>query len=137
MNESLASERMLAMLATFFGTLALVITGIGLYGTLAYMTERRTGEIGIRMALGATRRNIASLVVLENGMLAFSGCMMGLTVSLMLSKQVAGFLFGIRPRDPLAFGAAVIAVLLAAVTASISPAVMATRVDPLTAIRHE
>ena len=61
-NESLASERILAMLATFFGTLALVITGIGLYGTLAYMTERRTGEIGIRMALGATRGNIAFLV---------------------------------------------------------------------------
>ncbi len=136
-NESLASERILAMLASFFGTLALVITGIGLYGTLAYMTERRTGEIGIRMALGATRRNIAFLVVLENGMLAFSGCIVGLTVSLMLSKQVASFLFGIMPHDPLAFGAAVITVLLAAVTASISPALMATHVDPLTAIRHE
>jgi ABC-type antimicrobial peptide transport system permease subunit len=101
------------------------------------MTEQRTGEIGIRMALGASRRNIAFLVVLENGMLAFSGCVVGLTVSLMLSKQVASFLFGIKPRDPLAFGVAVIAVLLGAVTASVSPAVMATRVDPLTAIRHE
>lgn len=136
-NESLASERMLAMLAGFFGTLALVITGLGLYGTLAYMTERRTGEIGIRMALGATRSNIAFLVAVENGVLAFSGCIAGLTVSLMASRQVASFLFGITPHDPLAFGVAVIAVLLVAVTASVSPAVRATRIDPLSAIRYE
>ncbi len=136
-NESLASERILAMLAAFFGTLALVITGIGLYGTLAYMTERRTGEIGIRMALGARRSNIAFLVAVENGALAFSGCIVGLTVSLMASKQVASFLFGIRPHDPLAFLAAVVAVLLVAVTASVSPALRATRIDPLSAIRYE
>jgi len=136
-NESLASERTVAMLAAFFGTLALVITGIGLYGTLAYMTERRTGEIGIRMALGATRSNIAFLVAVENGALAFAGCIVGLTVSLMASKQVASFLFGITPHDPLAFGAAVVSVLLVAVTASVSPAVRATRIDPLSAIRYD
>jgi len=136
-NESLASERILAMLAAFFGTLALVITGIGLYGTLAYMTERRTGEIGIRMALGATRGNIAFLVAAENGALAFSGCIVGLTVSLMASKRVANFLFGITPHDPLAFGMAIVAVLLIAVTASVSPALRATHIDPVSAIRYE
>jgi putative ABC transport system permease protein len=136
-NESLASERMLAMLAVFFGTLALVITGIGLYGTLAYVTERRTGEIGIRMALGARRSNIAFLVAAENGALAFTGCIVGLIVSLMAATQIASFLFGITPRDPLAFGAAVVAVLLVAVTASVSPAVTATRIDPISAIRYE
>jgi predicted permease len=136
-NESLASERILAMLSAFFGTLALGITGLGLYGTLAYMTERRTGEIGIRTALGATRGNIAFLVAVENGVLAFSGCIVGLTVSLMASKRVASFLFGITPHDPLAFGAAVVALLLVAVTASVSPAVRATRIDPLSAIRYE
>ncbi|MBV9499138.1 MAG: ABC transporter permease [Acidobacteriaceae bacterium] len=136
-NDSLASERILAMLAAFFGILALLITGIGLYGTLAYITERRTGEIGIRMAVGARPSNIAFLVAVENGALAFSGCIVGLTVSLMASKQVASFLFGITPRDPFAFGAAVIAVLLVAVTASVSPALRATRIDPLSAIRYE
>lgn len=136
-NEALASERLLAMLAAFFGTLALVITGIGLYGTLAYMTERRTGEIGIRMALGATRRNIAVSVVAENAVLAFSGCIAGLIVAFIAAKQVASFLFGITPHDPIAFGAAVVAILLVAVTASVSPAVRAARIDPLSAIRYE
>ncbi len=136
-NESLGSERTIAMLAGFFGTLALLITGIGLYGTLAYMTERRTGEIGIRMALGARRSNIAFLVAAENGALAFAGCIVGLTISLMTSKQIATFLFEITPHDPLAFGAAAIAVLLVAVTASVWPAVRATRIDPISAIRYE
>jgi predicted permease len=136
-KESLASERVLAMLATFFGVLALVITGIGLYGTLAYMTERRTGEIGIRMALGARRSNIALLVSAENSVIAFAGCIAGLTASLMASRLVASFLFGIRPKDPLAFGVGVVALLFVAVIASLAPAVRATRIDPVSAIRYE
>jgi predicted permease len=137
LNESLASERVLTMLAAFFGVLALAITGIGPYGTLTYMTERRTGEIGIRVALGARRRNIASLVCAENSAIALSGCLAGLIASLMASKLVASFLFGVTPRDPLAFGAAVVALLLVAAVASILPAVKATRIDPVAAIRHE
>jgi ABC-type antimicrobial peptide transport system permease subunit len=136
-NESLTSERILAMLAAFFGALALVITGIGLYGTLAYMTERRTGEIGIRMALGASRGNIALLISVENSLIAFLGCIVGLTASVMASRLVASFLFGIRPQDPLAFGAAVVSLLLVAVIASLSPAIRATRIDPVSAIRCE
>jgi ABC-type antimicrobial peptide transport system permease subunit len=137
LNESLASERVLTMLATFFGVLALAITGIGLYGTLAYMTERRTGEIGIRIALGARPKSIAWLVCAENGAIALSGCVAGLIASLMASKLVASFLFGVTPRDPLAFGTAVVALLLVAVAASVLPAAKATRIDPVAAIRHE
>ncbi len=137
LNESLASERVLTMLAAFFGVLALVITGIGLYGTLAYMTERRTGEIGIRIALGARPRNIAPLVCGENSAIALSGCVAGLIASLMASKLVASFLFGVTPRDPLAFGAAVVALLFVAVAASVLPAIKAARIDPIAAIRHE
>jgi predicted permease len=137
LNESLASERVLTMLATFFGILALVITGIGLYGTLAYMTERRTGEIGIRIALGARPRNIAWLVCAENSTIALSGCVAGLIASLLASKLIASLLFGVTPRDPLAFGVAASALLLVAVAASVLPAAKATRIDPVAAIRHE
>jgi predicted permease len=137
LNESLASERVLTILATFFGILALAITGIGLYGTLAYMTERRTGEIGIRIALGARPRNIAWLVCAENGAIALSGCAAGLIASLMASKLIASFLFGVTPRDPLALGAAVVALLIVIIAASVLPAAKATRIDPIAAIRHE
>jgi ABC-type antimicrobial peptide transport system permease subunit len=137
LNESLASERVLTLLATFFGALALAITGIGLYGTLAYMTERRTGEIGIRLALGARPGNIASLVCGENSAIALSGCTVGLLASLMASKLVASFLFGVTPRDPLAFGSAVLALLLVVAAASSLPAMKATRIDLVAAIRHE
>jgi hypothetical protein len=136
-NESLASERILAMLAAFFGVLALGITGIGLYGTLAYMTERRTGEIGIRMALGARRSDIALLVSVENSVIALAGCVAGLGASLMASSLVASFLFGIRPQDPVAFGAAVLALFFVVVIASLSPAIRATRIDPVAAIHCE
>ena len=137
LNESLASERMLTMLTAFFGALALAITGVGLYGTLAYMTERRTGEIGIRFALGARPRNIASLVCAENSAIAIFGCVAGLAVSWMASKLVASFLFGVTARDPFVFGMAVVVLLLVAVAASLLPAVKATRIDPVAAIRHE
>lgn len=137
LNESLASERMLTLLATFFGVLALVITAIGLYGTLAYMTERRTGEIGIRLALGARPAQIASLVFRENGAIAALGCLAGLLLSFTASKLMAGLLFGITARDPLAFAAAVIALFFVAVAASLWPAAKAARIDPVAAIRHE
>ena len=121
----------------FFGVLALGITGIGLYGTLAYLTERRTGEIGIRLALGAQRADIASLVCRENSAIALAGCAAGLVASWMASRLVAGFLYGITARDPLAFGAAVGALVFVAVGASLLPAVKAVRIDPMAAIRHE
>ena len=137
LNESLASERILTILASFFGVLALLITGVGLYGTLAYMTERRTGEFGIRLALGASRREIASLVCAENGAIALAGSVTGVAASWMASKLIASFLFGITPRNPLAFGAAVLLLLTVGTAASLLPALKATRVDALSAIRHE
>lgn len=137
LNESLASERILTLLAVFFGVVALVITAIGLYGTLAYTTERRTGEIGIRLALGARSWNIMSLVCGENGIIALSGCAVGLVASATASRVVSIFLFGVTPRDPLAFGTAVLALLFVALIASLVPAWKAVRIDPVTAIRHE
>lgn len=137
LDESLASERILTLLAVFFGVIALVITAIGLYGTLAYTTERRTGEIGIRLALGARSWNIMSLVCGENGIVALCGCVVGLVASATASRVVSSFLFGVTPRDPLVFGVAVLALLCVALTASLVPAWKAIRIDPVTAIRHE
>jgi predicted permease len=135
--ESLVTERMMATLALFFGGLALLITGIGLYGTLAYSTERRTGEIGIRLALGAQRRNVISMVCAENGFIAVLGCSAGIAGSVIASKTIASFLYGVSARDPVVCGAAVVMLLGIAAAASLLPAVKAAGIDPVAAIRHE
>jgi predicted permease len=135
--DSTATERVLAALALFFGGLALLMTGIGLYGTLAYTTERRTGEIGIRLALGATPRNIISLVFAENGAIALFGCLIGIVGSAVASKTIASFLYGVSPKDPAVFGFAALLLLAVATAASVVPAARASKTDPVAAIRYE
>ncbi len=137
LNESLATERIMATLALFFGGLALLITGIGLYGTLAYATERRTGEIGIRLALGAKPANVISLICAENGAIAILGCVAGVAGSITASKTIASFLYGVSAQDPFVFGVATIALLGVATIASLVPAVRASKIDPIAAIRYE
>ena len=99
--DSTATERILATLALFFGGLALLMTGIGLYGTLAYTTERRIGEIGIRLALGATPRKVISLVCVENGATTLFGCVIGIVGSAVASKTITSFCMVFRPRTRL------------------------------------
>ncbi len=135
--DSTATERILATLALFFGGLALLMTGIGLYGTLAYRTERRTGEIGIRLALGATPRNVISLVCAENGAIALFGCVIGIAGSAFASKTIASYLYGVSPKDPVVFGFAALLLLGVASAASVVPAVRASKIDPIAAIRYE
>jgi ABC-type antimicrobial peptide transport system permease subunit len=135
--ESTATERIVATLALFFGGLGLLMTGIGLYGTLAYTTERRTGEIGIRLALGATPRNVSSLVFSQNGAIALFGCVIGIVGSAVASKTIAGFLYGVSPKDPVVFGFATLLLLAVATVASVVPAVRASKTDPIAAIRYE
>jgi predicted permease len=135
--ESLATERMMSTLALFFGGLALLITGIGLYGTLAFTTERRTGEIGIRLALGAQPRNVISMVCSENGAITLAGCVAGTAVSLAASKLVSSFLYGVSARDPMIFALATLVLLLVAAAASLVPALKAARIAPQVAIRYE
>src|SRR5581483_4000275 len=136
-DESIRTERMMATLALFFAAVALLITGIGLYGALAYATERRTGEIGIRMALGAQRRDVLSMVCRENAVIALCGCAAGLLLSMAASRMVASFLYGTSSRNPVVL--AVAALILAAIAgaASLMPAVRASRIDPIAAIRYE
>lgn len=136
-DESLASERMMALLALFFAALALLITAVGLYGTLAYTTARRTGEIGIRMALGAQRNNVLKLVCKENIAIAVGGCLAGLIASLAASRFIASFLYNTSPRNPVILSAAALLLVTIASAASLIPAVRASRIDPMKAIRYE
>jgi len=135
--EHLVTERMMATLALFFAGAALLITAIGLYGTLAYTTARRTGEIGIRFALGAQRGDVIGMVCWENGIVALGGCGLGLSASLGASKFIASFLFSTSPKDPLILASSVVLLIAIATAASLIPAVRAARIDPLTAIRYE
>jgi ABC-type antimicrobial peptide transport system permease subunit len=135
--ESLVTERIMTSLALFFGGVALLITGIGLYGTLAYSTERRTGEIGIRLALGAQPKNIISMLCTENGLIAALGCFAGIAGSAFASNLIASYLYGISARDPVVLGVAAVTLLGVAAGASLLPGIKAALMDPLTAIRHE
>jgi len=100
MNRSISSERMMTLLSVFFAGCALLVTAIGLYGTLAYATARRTSEIGIRMALGAKRAGVVGMVFRENVMIAVAGATAGLVAAILTSRLLASFLYETSPTDP-------------------------------------
>ncbi len=130
-------EEMFATLAGGFALLALGIAGVGLYGSVAYTVARRTNEIGIRMALGAQRGRVVWMVVRQVAMLIGVGLAIGVPAALAGSRFVASFLYGLEPTDPLAMAAAVGILLVAAAMAAAVPARRASRIDPMTALRHE
>jgi putative ABC transport system permease protein len=135
--DTLVRERLMATLSGFFGFLAAVLAVIGLYGVMSYMVQRRTNEIGIRMALGAGRLRILGMILLDSLLLLGIGIVAGLGLSVALGKTASSLLFGVKPADPITLGLAV--VLLAAVTiaASYIPARRASEVDPMVALRCE
>jgi ABC-type antimicrobial peptide transport system permease subunit len=128
---------MMAVLGLFFAGCALLVTAIGLYGTLAYATARRTSEIGIRMALGAQRLRVMAMVFRENALVAAIGCGAGVVMAVMLSKVLASFLYETSPRDPMVFVGSLAALAAVACAASLVPALRAARIDPMSAIRCE
>jgi predicted permease len=136
-DDSLSAERMMALLAVFFAGCALVVTAIGLYGTLAYATARRTSEIGIRMALGARRAQVAGMVLRQNVAVAMAGTGLGLVTALLASRTMSSFLYGISAHDPWVFAGAIAALAVIASTASLLPALRAARIEPMLAIRCE
>jgi ABC-type antimicrobial peptide transport system permease subunit len=136
-DGTISSERMMAMLAIFFAVCALLVTAIGLYGTLAYSTARRTGEIGIRIALGAQRTQVVGMVFRENALVAATGSLLGLGVALLASRALASFLYGTSARDPRVMIASVAALSAIASAASLVPAIRAARIEPITALRTE
>jgi ABC-type antimicrobial peptide transport system permease subunit len=134
-DESLSAERTMALLSSFFAVCALVVTAIGLYGTLAYATARRTSEIGIRMALGARRTQVARMVFLQNSAVALLGTAGGLGCALMASRALSSFLYGTSTRDPWVFALAIALLALIASAASLLPAWRASQIEPMEAIR--
>ncbi len=136
-DDSLSAERMMALLSVFFAGCALLVTAIGLYGTLAYATARRTSEIGIRLALGARRAQVVALVCSQNALVALAGTTSGLFAAVLASKALASFLYGTTARDPWVLAGSVLALALIASAASLLPALRAARIDPMAAIRCE
>jgi predicted permease len=136
-RDSMGAERMMALLSVFFAVCALIVTAVGLYGTLAYATERRTSEIGIRMALGARRTQVAGMVFRQNAAVALAGTAGGLIAALLASRALASFLYGTSARDPWVFAGSIAALALIASAASLLPAVRAAGIEPMRAIRCE
>lgn len=136
-EESVFTERLVAALSTAFGVLAMVLTAVGLYGVVAYLVTRRTTEIGVRMALGATRSNIARMVVGEVVLVLCAGCAAGLAGAWLAGRGLESQLFGIRGFDPVVFVTAPVVLALVALLAASLPALRASRIQPLEALRHE
>src|SRR5579872_574534 len=136
-NESLAQQRFSMMLLAVFACVALALATIGVYGVMAYLVNQGTRELGIRIALGASQRNILSLVVRQGMVLAFSGVTIGLAAAFVLTRLMRSLLFGVEATDPITFAG--ISLLLAAIAllACYVPAQRAARIDPLISLRCE
>jgi len=130
-------ERMLAKLSSFFGLLALLLAGIGLYGVMSYDVVRRTREIGVRMAVGARGLDVLGMILREALWLVVIGVLLGLVVALLTMKLIASLLFGLEPTDPLTLIIATVVMLTIAAFAGWLPAWRAARIDPVFALRHE
>ena len=120
-----------------FTVTALLLAGLGIYGVISYMVGERTHEIGIRLALGAQRRNIMRMVLRQGLGLAIAGAAVGLVCAPIVSHLMAGLLYGVRPIDPLTFAVVSLLLIGVALLACYIPARRAVNVDPMVALRHE
>ncbi|MGH9396204.1 MAG: ADOP family duplicated permease [Terriglobia bacterium] len=136
-NRSLGEERLVAELSSFFGLLALILASVGLYGVMTYAVTQRTGEIGIRMALGAQRSDVLWMVLREALQLVALGAGLGVPIALVFTRIISSQFYGITPYDPVAVCVATAVLAAIAAIASYIPARRATKVDPMVALRHE
>ena len=141
MNGLLSRERLVASLSSIFGIVALVLAAVGLYGLMAFAVVQRTGEMGLRMALGAARETVVRMVLRDALILVGLGLAIGVPAALiagrLASSQLSGLLFGLSTTDPVTLtGAALLLIGVAAVAAYL-PAVRAARVDPMMALRND
>ena len=135
-DASITQERITAMLAGFFGVLALLLAGLGLYGVTAYSVSRRRSEIGIRLALGASPTHVVRLVVSRVALLVGIGAVAGIAVSLWLSRFVASLLYELEPRDPETLLGSVVVLMAVGLAAAALPATRAARIDPAVVLRE-
>jgi putative ABC transport system permease protein len=136
-RESLVQDQLMATLCGFFGLLAVLLAAIGLYGVISYTVAQRTNEIGVRMALGSQRSRVIGLILREVAVLIGIGVAVGVGLTLAGSKAASSLLFGLKARDPLTLGLAVVILGAIGFAASFVPARRASRLDPMVALRYE
>ena len=136
-SGSLKPQRLTFVLLSALAALAVLLSAAGVYGVMSYGVTQRTREIGIRMAIGAQRRSVVQMVMIEAGRVAGVGVIVGLTAAALLTKLLESMLFGVSAHDPLTFVAVAVLISVIAGAASLVPALRASRVDPLLAIRAE
>jgi len=136
-SQSVAPRRFNMFLLTIFATVALLLALVGVYGVLAYSVGRRTAEIGLRIALGATPRSVLTLIVTQGMRPIMAGIAIGMAGAVGLSHFVSSLLFNVKPVDPLTYGAVALLVAVAALLSCYVPALRALRVDPVAALRQE
>ena len=134
---ALATPRLTGFLLAAFASIALVLAAVGIYGTLAYLVSERTQEIGVRLALGADRRQVLAMVLRQGMTLSVGGIVIGLAAAFLLTRLMQNLLYQVRPADPLTFVAVPVILLLVSLLASYIPALRATRVSPLLALRTQ
>ena len=137
LGQSISRERFRTFLLGSFSAIALVLAAVGIFGVISYSASQRTHEIGIRMALGAQRRDILHLILGQGAKLALLGLGIGVVLALLLTRLIASLLYNVSATDPLTFGAVAIVLLGVAVTACYIPARRAMRVDPMVALRYQ
>ena len=136
-RRSVSADRFAMLVLALLASVALVLAATGIYGVLSFLVAQRTSEIGLRLTLGASRRQVVGLVMSETLRLTLAGCAAGLLVSLALVRTASRLLYGVGPTDPVAFGLALLFMGGVAAAASLQPARRASRLDPLIALRAE
>jgi putative ABC transport system permease protein len=135
--DSQADRRFTTLLLGLFSIVALVLAAIGTYGVMAYSTAQRVQEFGVRLALGARRTDVLTMVLKEGVRIGAAGLMVGIGAALALTRVLSGLLFGVSVRDPITFVALPLGLLLVTVLATLIPAARAVRVDPVLALRGD